>query len=326
MKKILLGFLMVFTSLALFGCKDKEPEKPQLENPVTLAGLSASTTSSTTKTKSKMGYKLDTTTPNYQFVVLMNDTTNFELTIKLDNPNDYHIFDFTLTCEDENAKVFVDDEYELLSNLKSLNWRGTTNTKYVLKMQVSSTAHINTLKLTSMYYSDREDGTNKYDVNLNDKGTIDVYRLYEGVEIEVVNYSTQKIKVTNDSVDKSSIKINNTTVKDGDKIDLKFDKNTISYSFVLGDGIAYYTTFDYYVYDYFFEYKEGTLKVYFEEGKEYYKYFFNVYDKESKEKIFTKSPYDNNTIIIENLDSDIFVAYGPYFLDLKHLPCTPVSD
>lgn len=248
MKKILLGILMLFASVALFACRDKEPEQPieqkeQLENPVSLAGLYASTTSSTTKVKTS--YKLDTTTPNYQFVVLMNDTTNFELTIKLDNPKDYHIFDFTLICEDENAKVLVDNEYELLSNLKSLNWRGTTNTKYVLKMQVSSVEFVNTISLTSMYYSDRADGTIKYDVDLDNKGTIDVYRLYDGIEVEMVDFCNQKINVKSEYVDTTSIMINGVSADISQNVYLKNGLNTISYYFVLNDNAKYLTSIAY---------------------------------------------------------------------------------
>jgi len=233
MKKILGLFLVALSFLGLIGCKK------QLENPVTLAGLSASTTSSTAKTKSKMGYKLDTTTPDYQFVVLMNDTTNFELTIKLDNPNDYHIFDFTLTCEDTNAKVFVEDEYVLLTDIASLNWRGATNSKYILKMQVSSEEFVNTINLTSMYYSDRTDGSNKYDVDLNDKGTIDVYRLYDGIEVESLDYFSQKINIKSEYVDTTSIRVNGLAIEDINDFYLKAGENTITYDFLLGDNVKY---------------------------------------------------------------------------------------
>lgn len=252
MKKILILITALLTMVSLVGCQKQQPtETPPLDIPslqtkeeeislkaVKLASLTATTVEQeNSSTKAKMGVRLSKTTPNYQFVVLVENEIDFTLVIKLDNPEDYHIFDFTLTCDDENAKVLVNGEYKLLTELKSINWRGDTNTQYSLKMQVSSEKYLTTVALSSMYYSDRLTSENKYEVDLDNKGTISVYRVNEGLKAEILDFDTVKFTLNDERVDTSSIKVNGNAYELGTNYEEWTTTYNITYNYVIGDNI-----------------------------------------------------------------------------------------
>lgn len=236
MKKIILGILLIVSVFSLSSCKvgglfsneddstKDQAEDKQLENPVTLSKLVAE--SASTKTNE---------IPNYQHVILMNGITDFILTIHLSNINNYYILDLKLACDDENAKVFVDSEYKLLSDLKSIKWSGDSKNTLKLKMQVSSTEVLNTVELTSMHYSDKADGSSKYNVNLNNKGKLDVYKFSDGVKVNVVGYEKYSITPLYEYVDVNSIKANLSPYVVGSTFNNNVNEFEVTYSFIFGD-------------------------------------------------------------------------------------------
>lgn len=251
MKKVLTFFTIIFVILCLSSCFNKQEENNtdnqtnSIENQVSL--LSIQGVEEKPSERQKTRYKTSNTTqaPDYQFVVLMDEKNRFDLLIKLDNPNDYHIFDFTLECDDENAKILIDNEYTLLTELKSINWKGDTNEQYRISMELSSEEYITTIEMTSMYYSDRESGENRYSVNLNNKENIDIYRLFQSLNVKIVDFWNYILNLDNENVDKNSIRIDNKEYNLGDSVEFEKNKTTITYDFILKNGIKHTYTYSY---------------------------------------------------------------------------------
>lgn len=235
MKKI---FGLLVCLLALVGvssCGDKQ--SLSVNNQVKLVSFKEDN-------KAKMT-KNDNRVTDYQFAVLMNSETELDLTITLDNPNDYHIFDFTLSCEDEKAEILVDGEYVLLNSVKSINWKGDTNTSYTISLKISSSDYLNKIAITSMYYSDRSDGTSKETVDLNKKETVDIYRLYDGVSVNVVDYNTYKLELNDSHVDQNSIKVNGKSYLLSEEISCYGSSFEVTYNYQLENNLVYSNGFNY---------------------------------------------------------------------------------
>lgn len=171
--------------------KPVEVEKPNLNGQVKLNSIYyEEVAEQTTETTRKgMSFKLTTTQSNtidYQYVVVDKEEI-ITLVIKLDNPKDYHIFDFTLTCDDENAKILINEEYKLISEQKSINWLGGNNVEFKVKIQLTNDLEDTEINITNIYFSDRETGENVYTADLNNKGTFYVYKIIEHIEFEVLD-------------------------------------------------------------------------------------------------------------------------------------------
>ena len=121
-KNLLIVLLLIF---GFVSCKPSNKVNPSVP------------TTSISQTSSEMAYKvslshLKCSLPNeikrkqeyransldYQYLVVDINNDEIILSIYLNNEKDYHIFDFELECNDENAKVFIDNEFKLINSLK----------------------------------------------------------------------------------------------------------------------------------------------------------------------------------------------------------------
>ena len=120
-KNLLIILLLIF---GFVSCKPSNKVSP------------SDTTTPISQTSSEMSYKvslshLKCSVPNeikrkqqfkansldYQYLVVDINNDEIILSIYLNNEKDYHIFDFELECNDENAKVFIDNEFKLINSL-----------------------------------------------------------------------------------------------------------------------------------------------------------------------------------------------------------------
>lgn len=237
MKKVLC-FVLLSLTLCLTACGNKLDK-------VKLVSFSQENVSQVNKRQSGVM----SNDVGYQFVVLQDDDYEFDLTIVLDNENDYHIFDFNLTCDDEEIEIIIDNEYVLLKDLKSINWKGGTNSKYTISLISHNKDYLTTLKLTAIYYSDRETKQNVYDVDLNGKETVEVYRVDFGFtsEFECIENKAFKYALTlnSDVIDKDSIYFGDTKIElnpsDKGYVYLPEDKKTydIKFRYALKENLYY---------------------------------------------------------------------------------------
>lgn len=115
--------------------------------------------------------------PDYTFIFKSQTTINFD--IKLNNPKNYYIMDFKLTCDEEQIEYY-DKEMEKWTPINDIwiRWSGSNNqeSRYRLRLPNPEISP-DKIKISEMYYSDRTDGTNKTAVNMNNKETYTVYKV-----------------------------------------------------------------------------------------------------------------------------------------------------
>lgn len=233
MKKLLLLFL--FLPLLLVSCGGKKSQG--IKDDVSLKTMSAKVI----EERSIMSATMSVTEENqdYQFLIVEKENQEFNLTIELNNPNDYHIFDFTLECDDQDAQIYLDGTFQLLSGLRSINWNGGTNTRYTIALIISSDSYLNSIRLTSLYYSDRTDNSTKLSANLNGKGVVDIYKV-DSMTIGYNNYDNIYIQNMDSHVDVSTIMVNGVPYNNGADIDK--DDIYITFTYELSNGVRYNDT------------------------------------------------------------------------------------
>lgn len=154
--------------------------------------------------------------PDYTFIFKSQTTINFD--IKLNNPKNYYIMDFKLTCDEEQIEYY-DKEMEKWTPINDIwiRWSGSNNqeSRYRLRLPNPEISP-DKIKISEMYYSDRTDGTNKTAVNMNNKETYTIYK----VEDDLLNCET-----VSNVKDKYTFKINK---KDGVEI-TKFTVGGVDY-------------------------------------------------------------------------------------------------
>lgn len=242
-KTISILSITLIAILLLVSCGGNKSKKAKLDGEVKLASVTA--TKPTTKSNMSAIINLDNDTqqsppPTYSYLILQKKEKNFDLTILLDNPSDYHIFDFTLTCEDKSAKIKLDGSYVLLTSVASINWRGDTNTRYTIQMQSASTNYKTGIELTSLYFSDRKDGTSRYEADLQNNGLVDIYKADDGIIYTHLGCFNHKFTINDEHVDLSSIKLNGDTITftNGEynyTSPMSASKAVIEYSYILDD-------------------------------------------------------------------------------------------
>lgn len=131
--------------------------------------------------------------PDYTFIFKSQTTINFD--IKLNNPKNYYIMDFKLTCDEEQIEYY-DKEMEKWTPINDIwiRWSGSNNqeSRYRLRLPNPEISP-DKIKISEMYYSDRTDGTNKTAVNMNNKETYTVYKVEDDLVItETVSNSREK--------------------------------------------------------------------------------------------------------------------------------------
>ena len=156
--------------------------------------------------------------PDYTFIFKSQTTINFD--IKLNNPKNYYIMDFKLTCNEEQIEYY-DKEMEKWTPINNIwiRWSGSNNqeSRYRLRLPNPEISP-DKIKISEMYYSDRTDGTNKTAVNMNNKETYTVYKVEDDLVItETVSNSREKyiFKMTK----KEGVEIKSFTVAGVDYMD-----------------------------------------------------------------------------------------------------------
>lgn len=131
--------------------------------------------------------------PDYTFIFKSQTTINFD--IKLNNPKNYYIMDFKLTCDEEQIEYY-DEKMEKWTPINDIwiRWSGSNNqeSRYRLRLPNPEISP-DKIKISEMYYSDRTDGTNKTAVNMNNKETYTVYKVEDDLVVtETVSNSREK--------------------------------------------------------------------------------------------------------------------------------------
>lgn len=156
--------------------------------------------------------------PDYTFIFKSQTTINFD--IKLNNPKNYYIMDFKLTCEEEQIEYY-DKEMEKWTPINDIwiRWSGSNNqeSRYRLRLPNPEISP-DKIKISEMYYSDRTDGTNKTAVNMNNKETYTVYKVEDDLVVtETVSNSREKYVFR--MAKKEGVEIKSFTVAGVDYID-----------------------------------------------------------------------------------------------------------
>lgn len=131
--------------------------------------------------------------PDYTFIFKSQTTINFD--IKLNNPKNYYIMDFKLTCDEEDIQYY-DGKMEKWTSINNIwiRWSGSNNqeSRYRLRLPNPEISP-DKIKISEMYYSDRTDGANKTAVNMNNKETYTVYKVEDDLVVtETVSNSREK--------------------------------------------------------------------------------------------------------------------------------------
>ena len=130
--------------------------------------------------------------PDYTFIFKSQTTINFD--IKLNNPKNYYIMDFKLTCDEEQIEYY-DKEMEKWTPINDIwiRWSGSNNqeSRYRLKLPNPEVSP-DKIKISEMYYSDRTDGTNKTAVNMNNKETYTVYKVEDDLLTTETVYNSRE--------------------------------------------------------------------------------------------------------------------------------------
>jgi hypothetical protein len=84
---------------------------------------------------------------DYKYLIVDENEKNIDMKIELDNPNDYHIFDISLNCND-NSKILLNGEYQLINEQKSINWISDTNSVFIIHLLLEDTFENTNLQIT----------------------------------------------------------------------------------------------------------------------------------------------------------------------------------
>ena len=203
------------------------------------------------------GKEEDTLLNGTDYTVIYKHQNVIKFTINLNNPNDYTIFDFKLTAENESVDYYdkSEDEWIPLSD-ESIRWQGINNKKcsYLLRLNNDETTP-SKLKISSMYYSDKSDGSNRNAVNLNNKETYTVYKIDNSLENNIIRMTdiVNSESELNFKIDKiAGAEINEVLF---DEVVINADENgvykitkdgklQIKYGYTVTDGIDYKATYE----------------------------------------------------------------------------------
>ena len=155
---------------------------------------------------------------DYTFIFKSQTSINFD--IKLNNPKNYYIMDFKLTCDEEQIEYY-DKEMEKWTPINNIwiRWSGSNNqeSRYRLRLPNPEISP-DKIKISEMYYSDRTDGTNKTAVNMNNKETYTVYKVEDDLVVtETVSNSREKYVFK--MAKKEGVEIKSFTVAGADYMD-----------------------------------------------------------------------------------------------------------
>lgn len=277
MKKILSiisATIMLFYSISILaGCNNKDSsnsnskaevvldkvsaaaaEKPIQPQAISIFNLSENSTDSSNSESTEEIPDTSVDIPaDYTFIFTSQLEINFD--IKLNNPQNYYIMDFKLTCDEEQIEYY-DKEMEKWTPINNIwiRWSGSNNqeSRYRLKLPNTEISP-DKIKISEMYYSDRTDGTNKTAVNMNNKETYTIYKIESSLEIikmtDVIN-SENEFSFKIDKIEEAEI---TGVVFDRNKITpdengvYKLTKNgklEIKYTYKVAENVIYKTTYE----------------------------------------------------------------------------------
>ena len=277
MKKILSiisATIMLFCSISILaGCNSKDSSNSNSKAEVVLDKVSAAAAeksiqpqaisifnlseNSTDSSNSESTEEIPDTSvdipADYTFIFTSQLEINFD--IKLNNPQNYYIMDFKLTCDEEQIEYY-DKEMEKWTPINNIwiRWSGSNNqeSRYRLKLPNTEISP-DKIKISEMYYSDRTDGTNKTAVNMNNKETYTIYKIESSLEIikmtDVIN-SKNEFSFKIDKIEGAEI---TGVVFDRNKITpdengvYKLTKNgklEIKYTYKVAENVIYKTTYE----------------------------------------------------------------------------------
>lgn len=155
---------------------------------------------------------------DYTFIFKSQLEINFD--IKLNNPKNYYIMDFKLTCDEEQIEYY-DKEMEKWTPINDIwiRWSGSNNqeSRYRLRLPNPEISP-DKIKISEMYYSDRTDGTNKTAVNMNNKETYTVYKVEDDLVV-TETVSNRREKYVFKMAKKEGVEIKSFTVAGVDYMD-----------------------------------------------------------------------------------------------------------
>lgn len=277
MKKILSiinATIMLFCSISILaGCNSKDSSNSNSKSEVVLDKVSAAaaeksiqpqaisifnlSVNSTDSSNSESTEEIPDTSvdipADYTFIFTSQLEINFD--IKLNNPQNYYIMDFKLTCDEEQIEYY-DKEMEKWTPINNIwiRWSGSNNqeSRYRLKLPNPEISP-DKIKISEMYYSDRTDGTNKTAVNMNNKETYTIYKIESSLEIikmtDIIN-SENEFSFKIDKIEGAEI---TGVVFDRNKITpdengvYKLTKNgklEIKYTYKVAENVIYKTTYE----------------------------------------------------------------------------------
>lgn len=199
---IITAILITISVSGLSACNKNGDSGNNKNAEVTLLKLSAGASSNARYKRNKSAYSTENAdlTPNSSndendlefpkdsYTIIYKSQTEINFDILLNNPKNYYIMDFKLTCDDEQIYYYDDkmDKWNCINDIW-IRWSGSNNqeSRYRLRLPNPEVSP-DKIRVSEMYYSDRTDGTNKTAVNMNNKET---YRVYK-VEDELLTTKT----------------------------------------------------------------------------------------------------------------------------------------
>lgn len=277
MKKILSiisATIMLFCSISILaGCNSKDSsnsnskaevvldkvsaaaaEKSIQPQAISIFNLSVNSTDSSNSESTEETPDTSVDIPaDYTFIFTSQLEINFD--IKLNNPQNYYIMDFKLTCDEEQIEYY-DKEMEKWTPINNIwiRWSGSNNqeSRYRLKLPNPEISP-DKIKISEMYYSDRTDGTNKTAVNMNNKETYTIYKIESSLEIikmtDIIN-SENEFSFKIDKIEGAEITgvvFDRNTITPDENGVYKLTKNgklEIKYTYKVAENVIYKTTYE----------------------------------------------------------------------------------
>ena len=157
-----------------------------------------------TSTDSSAEQETITTDIQRQYTVIYKTQTKINFTITLSNPKNHYIMDFRLKCStSDDVKVKVGSKYWNINDADTfIRWDDAIdksgNREATFELVLPNTeVSPDKISVKDMYYSDRDDGSNKTEVNMDNKENYTIYKVEENlVTCEMVSNSRTEYKFT----------------------------------------------------------------------------------------------------------------------------------
>lgn len=122
-----------------------------------------------------------------QTVVLFDENRYASVTIALDNPYEYYICDFYMTCSQPDAMINVDNKWLPLDGSVKIRWTGSTNREATYTVYLPTVSGDTTVSITDMRYLNETEIA----VDLAEHNVASVYRMETPLKTEFVVNTTE---------------------------------------------------------------------------------------------------------------------------------------